>query len=189
VDNRGAGGYGRAFCRTVAGHLCDFEVKDQAAAARWLGRQPEVDPERIGVWGWSYGGTMTLKCLLEAPDVFAAGVAVAPVTDWRDYDTAYTERYLGLPAEHPDAYASASPITRAATLKRPLLLAHGLMDDNVHFRGAIAFADAMQRAGIEIETDFYARGGHGIGGPTERLALFRRMERFWARHLAAPGPG
>ncbi|MHC4730951.1 MAG: S9 family peptidase, partial [Planctomycetota bacterium] len=183
VDNRGAGGYGRDFCRIVSGRLCDWEVRDQAAAARWLGRQPYVDRDRVGIWGWSYGGTLTLMCLLHAPDAFRAGIAVAPVTDWRDYDTAYTERYLGLPAENRKGYDLSSPITAAATLERPLLLAHGFMDDNVHFRGAVAFLDQAQKAGRLIEMDFYPRGAHGIGGDPEQRLLFRRMERFWHKHL------
>lgn len=183
VDNRGAGGYGRDFCRVVSGRLCNWEVKDQAAAARWLGRQPCVDADRVGIWGWSYGGTLTLMCLLHAPDAFRAGIAVAPVTDWRDYDTAYTERYLGLPDENRKGYDHSSPITAAATLERPLLLAHGLMDDNVHFRGAVAFVDRAQKAGRLIEMDFYPRGAHGIGGRDEQTLLFRRMERFWHKHL------
>jgi len=181
VDGRGAGGYGRDFSRVVSGRLCDYEVRDQAAAARMLARDPIVDPARIGIWGWSYGGTLTLMCLLHRPDVFAAGVAVAPVTDWRDYDTAYTERYLGLPAGNAEGYALSSPITAAATLKRPLFLAHGFQDDNVHFRGAVAFLDAAQKAGAVVETDFYPRGAHGIGGKRERKLLFRRMEEFWDR--------
>jgi dipeptidyl-peptidase-4 len=183
VDNRGSGGYGDKVLKSVHGRLLDLEVRDQTAAARWLAAQPWVDPARIGIWGWSYGGTLSLMCVLRAPDVFAAAVAVAPVTDWRDYDTAYTERYLGLPADNPQAYQKASPLSYAATLKRPLLLAHGLMDDNVHFRHAAAFVEAAQKAGAPIETDFYPRGAHGIGGPTERRLLFRRMEAFWGAHL------
>jgi dipeptidyl-peptidase-4 len=186
VDNRGSGGYGDKVLKSVHGRLLDLEVRDQTAAARWLGQQEFVDPARIGIWGWSYGGTLSLMCLLRAPDVFAAAVAVAPVTDWRDYDTAYTERYLGLPAENPQAYEKASPLTYAATLKRPLFLAHGIQDDNVHFRHATAFVEAAQRAGAPVETDFYPTGAHGIGGPTERRLLFRRMEAFWRRELQEP---
>ncbi|MHC4818694.1 MAG: S9 family peptidase, partial [Planctomycetota bacterium] len=183
VDGRGTGGYGRDSCRVVSGRLCDWEVRDQAAAARWLGTQPYVDRARIGIWGWSYGGTLTLMCLLHAPDAFRAGIAVAPVTDWRDYDTAYTERYLGLPADNREGYDLSSPVTEAATLMHPLLLAHGFMDDNVHFRGAVAFLDRAQKAGRLIEMDFYPRGAHGIGGDAEQRLLFRRMERFWHKHL------
>jgi len=183
VDGRGTGGYGRDFSRIVSGRLCDWEVRDQAAAARWLGRQPDVDRTRIGIWGWSYGGTLTLMCLLNAPDAFRAGIAVAPVTDWRDYDTAYTERYLGLPDENGKGYDLSSPVTSAATLMHPLLLAHGFMDDNVHFRGAVAFLDRAQKAGRLIEMDFYPRGAHGIGGDFAQRLLFRRMERFWHKHL------
>ncbi|MHC4134939.1 MAG: alpha/beta hydrolase family protein, partial [Planctomycetota bacterium] len=102
---------------------------------------------------------------------------------WRDYDTAYTERYLGLPAENRKGYDLSSPITAAATLERPLLLAHGFMDDNVHFRGAVAFLDQAQKAGRLIEMDFYPRRAHGIGGDPEQRLLFRRMERFWHKHL------
>jgi dipeptidyl-peptidase-4 len=184
VDNRGSGGYGDKVMKSVHGRLLDLEVRDQTTAARWLGSQDFVDSKRIGIWGWSYGGTLSLMCLLKEPDVFAAAVAVAPVTDWRDYDTAYTERYLGLPADNPQAYERASPTTYAATLKRPLLLAHGIMDDNVHFRHAAAFVEAAQKAGAPVETDFYPKGAHGIGGPPERRLLFRRMEAFWAAQLA-----
>jgi len=184
VDNRGSGGYGDKVMKSVHGHLLDFEVRDQTAAARWLAAQPWIDAKRIGIWGWSYGGTLSLMCLLRAPDIFAAAVAVAPVTDWRDYDTAYTERYLGLPADNAEAYDRASPLTYAATLKRPLLLAHGISDDNVHFRHAAAFLEATQKAGLPVETDFYPGGAHGIGGPAELRLLFGRMEAFWAAHLA-----
>ncbi len=186
VDNRGSGGYGDKVLKSVHGRLLDLEVRDQTAAARWLGQQDFVDPKRIGIWGWSYGGTLSLMCLLRAPDVFAAAVAVAPVTDWRDYDTAYTERYLGLPADNAQAYEKASPLSYAATLKRPLLLAHGIQDDNVHFRHATAFVEAAQKAGAPVEADFYPTGAHGIGGPTERRLLFRRMEAFWRRELQEP---
>jgi dipeptidyl-peptidase-4 len=186
LDNRGCGGYGRDFCRRVSGRLCQPEVEDQAMGARWLARQPFVDPSRIAIWGWSYGGTMTLQCLLAAPDVFAAGVAVAPVTDWHDYDTAYTERYLGLPAENPEGYARGSPVTRAHELARPLLLVHGFRDDNVHFRGAAAFLDRAQQALRPVETDFYPRGAHGVGDKNVRKLLFRRIERFLDGHLGAP---
>ena len=183
VDGRGTSGYGRHFCRVVDRRLCHWEVADQASAAHWLGRQGYVDPKRIGVWGWSYGGTMALACLQDAGDVFAAGVAVAPVTDWRDYDTAYTERYLGLPEENPTNYRLSSPLHGVGKLARPLLLAHGMRDDNVHFRNAVAYLDAAQKAGKSIETDFYPRGKHGIGGTRERTLLFARMERFFEREL------
>ncbi|MHC4937369.1 MAG: DPP IV N-terminal domain-containing protein [Planctomycetota bacterium] len=183
VDGRGTSGYGRDFCRVVDRRLCHWEVKDQASAAHWLGRMGWVDPKRIAIWGWSYGGTMTLQCLQEAPDVFAAGISVAPVTDWHDYDTAYTERYLGLPEDNPTNYRLSSPLYGAHKLDRPLLLAHGMKDDNVHFRNAVTYVDRVQKAGKLIEMDFYPRGKHGIGGKHERLLLFRRMERFLDREI------
>lgn len=187
LDNRGCGGYGRDACRRVSGRLCQLEAEDQRAGALWLARQEGVDARRIGIWGWSYGGTMALQCLLEAADAFAAGVAVAPVTDWRDYDTAYTERYLGLPDENPEGFAKGSPVTRAHELERPLLLVHGFRDDNVHFRGAVAFLDRAQQAGRAIEADFYPRGAHGIGDKNVRKLLFRRIERFFDEALAGGG--
>lgn len=183
LDNRGSGGRGRDFTRLVKGRLCDLEVRDQVAGARWLQSQPFVDADRIAIWGWSFGGTMTLMCLLQAPEVFRAGCAVAPVTDWREYDTAYTERYLGLPSENPEGYRLSSPITFAATLRRPLLLVHGFLDDNVHFVNAVAFLDAAKGARRWVESDFWPRGAHGIGGPAEREVLFGRIERFLFRSL------
>jgi dipeptidyl-peptidase-4 len=169
--------------RAVHGKLLDLEVRDQTTAARWLAEQDFVDSERIGIWGWSYGGTLALMCLLRAPDVFAAGVAVAPVTDWRDYDTAYTERYLGLPEPNAQAYERASPLSYATQLRRPLHLAHGMADDNVHFRHTARFLAATQAAGIAVLPDIYPEGAHGIGGPVERRLLFRRMEAFWWAHF------
>ncbi|MHC4958865.1 MAG: S9 family peptidase [Planctomycetota bacterium] len=182
LDNRGCGGYGLDFSRAVDGRLCDWEVRDQRAGARWLGAQEFVDKERIGIWGWSYGGTLTLMCLLHAPE-FRAGVSVAPVTDWRDYDTAYTERYLGLPKDNAEGYALSSPVSAAPTLSRPTLLVHGVLDDNVHFRNAVNFVKHAKAARRFIETDYYARGKHGIADPADRKALFSRMESFWAAHL------
>jgi dipeptidyl-peptidase-4 len=182
LDNRGCGGYGLDFSRVVDGRLCDWEVKDQAAGARWLGAQDFVDKERIGIWGWSYGGTLTLMCLLHSEE-FRAGVSVAPVTDWRDYDTAYTERYLGLPKDNAEGYVLSSPVSAAPTLKRPTLLVHGVLDDNVHFRNAVNFVRSAKEARRFIETDYYAKGKHGIADPADRKALFARMERFWATHL------
>ncbi len=182
VDNRGSGGYGRDYCRKVAGQLCDYEVRDQAAAARWLKKKFGID--RVGIWGWSYGGTLSLMCVQERPDAFACAIAVAPVTDWRDYDTAYTERYLGLPKQRPDAYAAASPITRAHKLKRPVFLAHGMADDNVHFRGAMAYLHKAQKAGVTIDQDFWPKGAHGIGDWRARVVLFRKIESFLDMHIA-----
>jgi len=183
-DNRGCGGRGRDSTRAVDRALCQLEVEDQAAAAAWLAARRDVDAERIGIWGWSYGGTMALQCLLRKPATFAAAVAVAPVTDWRDYDTAYTERYMGTPTDNPDGYRDGSPISVAAKLVRPLLLVHGFTDDNVHFRGAATFLHKAQQAGRTVDVDFYPRGAHGIGGKTERKLLFGRMERFFAASLS-----
>ncbi len=182
-DNRGCGGRGRDSTRSVARALCQLEVEDQAAGAAWLAERRDVDKSRIGIWGWSYGGTMALQCIVRKSETFAAAVAVAPVTDWRDYDTAYTERYMGTPKDNPDGYRDGSPISVADQLSRPLLLVHGFKDDNVHFRGAVAFLHKAQQAGRALDVDFYPRGAHGIGGNTEKRLLFERMERFFAASL------
>ncbi|MEM8885202.1 MAG: DPP IV N-terminal domain-containing protein [Planctomycetota bacterium] len=183
VDGRGSRGKGRAHVRQVHGRLGELETIDQTAAARWLAKQPEVDPKRIGIWGWSSGGTLALFCLQTSPDVFAAGASIAPVTDWRDYDTTYTERYLGLPKTNAPAYDRSSPITTATSLRRPLFIAHGLRDSNVHARGTFAYVDKLQREGIAVEMDFYPRGDHGIGGQTAWELMFGKIERFFDREL------
>ena len=184
LDNRGSAGRGRDFSRAVAGTLCEQEWRDQAAGVQWLGSQPYVDPARIGIWGWSYGGTMSLMCLLRAPELFSAAVAGAPVCDWRDYDTAYTERYMRTPQQNPKGYAASSPITYVDKLRHPLLIVHGVRDDNVHFRTTVAFVDKAQRKGKLVEMDFYPRAAHGLGGPAMNRLFYSRFERFFDTHLA-----
>jgi dipeptidyl-peptidase 4 len=144
MDNRGSARRGHAFEAALDRHLGTVEVRDQAdgvafAAANW----PEVDARRVGITGGSYGGYLTLRALTEAPDVFHAGVAVAPVTDWDGYDTCYTERYLGRPAENPEGYRASSVLTRVATLRGALLIIHGMLDENVHFRHSARLASAL----------------------------------------------
>ncbi len=186
LDNRGAAGYGHRFEAALYHHFGSVEVDDQVAGARYLASLPYVDASRIGVWGWSYGGHMTLHLLLRAPEVFRAGVAVAPVTDWQQYDTAYTERYMGTPAENPDGYRAGSPVEYAARLERPLLLVHGTGDDNVHFGNTTEFVDRLIQAGR------YARWvrllalpgrGHPISDRAAQLELYRAMLAFFEREL------
>ncbi|HZI92660.1 MAG TPA: prolyl oligopeptidase family serine peptidase [Patescibacteria group bacterium] len=133
---------------------------------------------RIGIWGWSYGGYMTLFSLLNAPDVFRAGVAVAPVTDWRDYDTIYTERYMGTPAENEKGYVDSAPLSKAADLKSPLLLVHGSSDDNVHMQNSVQLLDAFIKAGRPVDFMLYPRKTHGIQGKDARTHLFEKITRF-----------
>lgn len=186
LDNRGAAGYGHRFEAALYRRFGSVEVEDQIAGARYLASLPYVDPARIGVWGWSYGGHMTLHLLLRAPEVFCAGVAVAPVTDWRQYDSAYTERYLGTPQENPEGYRTGSPVSYAEQLHRPLLLIHGTGDDNVHFSNTTEFIDRLIAAGL------YARWvrllampgrGHPISDRAAQLELYRAALAFWLEQL------
>jgi len=143
LDNRGSARRGCAFEAAIEGNLGDLEVQDQVAGVRAVSERPGVDATRVGIYGWSYGGYMTLMCLLRAPEVFRVGVAGAPVTDWDGYDTHYTERYMGLPAENGQGYRASSALERAADLSGDLLLIHGMIDENVHFRHTVRLVDAL----------------------------------------------
>jgi dipeptidyl-peptidase-4 len=151
VDNRGAADRGLAFEGAIAGHLGSVEVTDQAAAVQQLAAAGEIDGRRVAITGTSYGGFMTLMCLIQRPDLFTAGVAVAPVTDQAGYDTAYTERYLGNPKVDPEAYRRSSPLPRAGELPESLLLIHGAIDENVHLRHSVRLVAALQAADRQVE--------------------------------------
>jgi dipeptidyl-peptidase-4 len=135
-----------------------------------------VDPSRIAIWGWSYGGYTASLCILEGADVFRAAIAVAPVTDWRLYDSIYTERYMRTPDENPGGYKDGSPVTHAAKLRGRFLLLHGTMDDNVHFQNSARLASALQDAGKPFETMFYPERHHGI--ENRHRHLYGLMTRF-----------
>ncbi len=147
LDNRGSYGRGHAFETPIYHHFGKVELEDQLAGVKYLKSLPYVDASRIGIWGWSYGGYMTLDAMFNAPDVFKAGVAVAPVSDWRLYDTIYTERYMGRPQDNPEGYADSSPVNQAANLKGKLMLAHGTGDDNVHFANTSEVLNELILAG------------------------------------------
>ena len=187
VDNRGTGARGNAFKTTTYKQLGVLEAQDQIAAAKHLASLPYVDDERIGIWGWSYGGYMTLMSMLygDGPTTFALGMAVAPVTDWRQYDTIYTERYMSTPQANPDGYAAAAPLTYADRLRpeQDLLLVHGDLDDNVHFQNVIQMVDALQREGKQFDLMVYPGRDHGISGGTTRLHLFTYMTEYLQDHL------
>jgi dipeptidyl-peptidase-4 len=170
LDNRGSAGRGQAFADPLFHGMGRVELEDQLAGVEHLKSLPYVDPARLGIWGWSYGGYMTLYALTHAPTVFRAGVAGAPVTDWKFYDTIYTERYMGTPSSNPRGYESSSPLLRAADLKADLLLIHGTADDNVHLANTISFIDALTRAGRPYRLLLYPRQMHGFRARESRVA-------------------
>ena len=182
LDNRGTGQRGERFESASWHRLSDVEVEDQVAAVAWLRTQPYVDGARIGVWGWSYGGYMALQTILRAPDSFAAAVSGAPVTDWRLYDTHYTERYMGTPESNPAGYKSANVLTYAPSLKRPLLLIHGMADDNVLFQHSTLLMQSLQSANRPFDLMTYPGAKHGLTrradqGPHALNAVLRFFER------------
>ncbi|WP_298063808.1 S9 family peptidase [uncultured Rikenella sp.] len=176
VDGRGTGFRGEEFRKCTYGRLGALEVQDQIAAARYLGGLAYIDPARIGIYGWSYGGFMALNCILKGNDVFALAVAVAPVTSWRYYDTIYTELYNGLPQENAAGYDDNSPINYAERLKGKLLLAHGTGDDNVHIQNSYEMIERLVRAGKPFEMLIYPDKNHGMG--SSRDHLLRRAIEF-----------
>lgn len=182
VDGRGTGGRGADFQKCTYMTMGDKESQDQVETALYLGSLPYVDRDRIAIWGWSFGGFNTIMSMSEGRGVFRCGVAVAPVTDWRYYDTAYTERYMRTPQENPDGY-DISPLHRFQRLHGNLLICHGLADDNVHFQNTAELTEQMVQAGIQFEEQLYTNRNHGIYGGNTRLHLFRRIEGFLDRHL------
>ena len=178
IDNRGTGGRGEAFKKMTYLQLGRYETVDQLEAARKLGALPYVDANRIGMFGWSYGGYMSSLCLLKGNDVLKAAIAVAPVTHWKWYDTIYTERFMRTLAENPEGYAQNSPVLFADRLKGNLLLVHGTADDNVHFQNSEEMVNALFKAGKHFDTYFYPNRNHGIYGGNTRLHLYTRMTRF-----------
>ena len=174
VDNRGTGGRGAAFEKCTYLRLGELEARDQVETALWLGQQSYVDKERIGIWGWSYGGWNTLMSMSEGRPVFRAGVAIAPPTCWRYYDSIYTERYMRTPKENQKGYDEVNPIHRAAQLHGDLLICHGLADDNVHYRNSAEYVEALVQADKDFRQLVYTNRNHGIGGGNTRNHLFRQ---------------
>lgn len=186
LDNRGADNRGKAFEDHLYRAMGTVEVADQLAGAQWLKQQPYVDPDRIGIYGWSYGGYMTLKLLEKAPGVFAAGVSGAPVTKWELYDTHYTERYLGMPRGRDNAYPASDAVEDSVKIRDPLLLIHGMSDDNVVFDNSTALMAKMQGSATPFELMVYPGQTHRVGGPRIGVHLWRTIEDFLARRGAAP---
>lgn len=174
VDNRGTGGRGADFEKCTYLRLGELEARDQVETALWLGQQSYVDKERIGIWGWSYGGWNTLMSMSEGRPVFCAGVAIAPPTCWRYYDSIYTERYMRTPKENQKGYDEVNPIHRAVQLHGALLICHGLADDNVHYQNTAEYVEALVQADKDFRQLVYTNRNHGIFGGNTRQHLFRQ---------------
>ncbi len=183
VDNRGTGARGVKFKKITYKNLGKWETNDQAEAARYLGGLSYVDPSRIGIWGWSYGGYMTLMAMTTAADVFSTGVSVAPVSNWKFYDTIYTERYMQTPELNPAGYEASAPTEHAAGLKGKLLEIHGTADDNVHWQNTVTMVSELEKAGKQFETAFYPGGRHGIARGKVRAQLFTKITNFILANL------
>ena len=187
VDNRGTGGRGEEFKKMTYQQLGHYETIDQIEAAKYLGGLDYTDKSRIGIFGWSYGGYMSSLCLFKGNDVFKAAIAVAPVTNWKWYDTIYTERFMRTAEENPDGYADNSPINFVDQLEGNYLLVHGNSDDNVHFQNTAEMANALIESNKQFDTYFYPNRNHGIYGNNARLHLYTKMTNFLNNKLKNGG--
>ena len=178
VDNRGTGARGQEFKKMTYLQLGKYETMDQIDAAKYLGKQSYVDADRIGIFGWSYGGYMSSLCLFKGADVFKSAIAVAPVTNWKWYDSIYTERYMRTEKENESGYEDNSPVNFTDLLKGKYLLVHGVADDNVHFQNTAEMVNALVRSNKQFDTYFYPNRNHGIYGGTTRLHLYNKMTNF-----------
>ncbi len=183
VDNRGTGARGRDFRTLTYQQLGKYEIRDQINAAKWLGDQSYVDASRIGIWGWSYGGYMSSLGITKGADVFKMAMAVAPVTNWRFYDTIYTERYMRTPRENANGYDDNSPINHVDKLEGKYLLIHGSADDNVHFQNTTRMISALVEANKQFDLFVYPDKNHGIYGGNTRFHLYTKMTDFVTENL------
>ncbi len=183
VDGRGTGLKGRDFKKMTQGKLGLYEVQDQIAAAEQIAEWSFVDPEKIGIWGWSYGGFMSANCLFQGQGVFSTAISVAPVTSWRFYDSIYTERYMGLPQDNPEGYDAYAPLDHVSDMTGALLLVHGTADDNVHVQNSMRLIDALVKANKPFDWLIYPDKNHGIYGGYTRHHLYRKMTDFIQKNL------
>jgi len=187
VDNRGTGARGRAWRKIIYKQMGVIETHDQAEAAKAIGRYAWVDSTRMGIWGWSFGGFMTLNAMMQTPDVYRMGMSVAPVTHWKFYDTIYTERYMGLPQNNEEGYDRGSPLTYAKDLRGKLLIVHGSGDDNVHFQNTEMMVNALVDANRPFSLMVYPNRNHSISGGTTRQHLYSLLTRYLEENLPATG--
>ncbi|MFA5010731.1 MAG: S9 family peptidase [Ignavibacteria bacterium] len=183
VDGRGTGGRGTEFEKQVYGNMGKLELIDQIEGAKYLASLPYVDKNRIGIWGWSFGGYMSALAITAGADYFKTAVSVAPVTNFRYYDNIYTERYLGLPKDNPSGYDDNAPTSHADKLKGNLLIVHGSTDDNVHYQNTMEFVNALIKANKQFEMQIYPNRNHNIGGENARYHLFKRITEYLIRNL------
>ena len=183
VDGRGTGARGSEFRKSTYMQLGILETRDQVETAKYLAQQTYVDKNRIGIWGWSYGGSMTLWSMSTGEKIFKAGISVAPVTDWRLYNTAYTERFMRRPQENFDGYQKTSAIEMASKLEGRLLLIHGTADDNVHYQNSLLYAERLVEEGKQFEMQIYTDKNHSILGKQTRRHLYTRMSEFLFNNL------
>lgn len=183
VDGRGTGARGEAFRKSTYLQLGKYETIDQSEAARYLGSLSYVDPGRIGIWGWSYGGFITLSCLTQGNGLFKMGIAVAPVSHWKYYDNIYTERFMRKPSDNPDGYQDNAPVARAERMDGKLLIIHGTADDNVHVQNTMEFCEALVQADKQFDMMLYTNRNHGIYGGNTRYHLYRKMTEYIMENL------
>jgi dipeptidyl-peptidase-4 len=183
LDNRGTGGRGKEFKNIVYKNLGHWEVNDHIEGAKYLAPLPFVDAERIGIWGWSYGGYISALTLMKGAEYFKTAISVAPVTHWKFYDSIYTERFMSLPSLNPEGYETSAVLTYTDKLKGKLLLVHGTADDNVHFQNAVALVNKLIAENIQFETMYYPEKDHGIYGGKTRLHLYNMMTNFLLNNL------
>jgi len=183
VDGRGTGLKGRDFKKVTQGKLGLYEVQDQTAAAQEIAKWSNVNPDKIGIWGWSYGGFMSANCLFQGEGIFSMAISVAPVTSWRFYDSIYTERYMGLPQDNAQGYDAHAPLVHVSKMTGDLLLVHGTADDNVHVQNSMRLIDALVKANKPFEWLIYPDKNHGIYGGYTRQHLYRKMTDFIQKNL------
>jgi dipeptidyl-peptidase-4 len=183
VDGRGTGARGEEFRKMTYMQIGKYETLDQIATAKYLGSLDYIDSSRIGIWGWSYGGFMALNCMTQGADYFKAGIAVAPVTNWRYYDNIYTERFMRTPQENPNGYDDNSPINHVDKLKGKLLIVHGTADDNVHLQNSLEISEALVQANKQFEMFYYTNRNHSIYGGNTRYHLYTKMLNFVKENL------
>ena len=183
VDNRGTGARGEEFKKMTYKQLGKYETEDQIAAAKALGEMSFIDKNRIGIWGWSYGGYMSSLALAKGNDVFKMAIAIAPVTNWRFYDNIYTERYMALPQDNGSGYDDNSPINFVKDIKGKYLIVHGTGDDNVHFENSVMMVNEMIKNNIPFDSEYYPNKNHSIYGGKTRLHLYTKMTDFVLENL------